>query len=134
MKTKSPELKDEKFDLTPMIDVVFLLIIFFMVVAAEITEKIEVEIPEADKSKVPEETKGRMQVSLQENGDVFVGLAGPLTLEELGQRIRHDNDTIPGFRVYLRADSRVPHKNVQEVMQACAENGVFDIIFATFQQ
>lgn len=133
MKAKTPELKDQKFDLTPMIDVVFLLIIFFMVVAAEITEKIEVEIPEADKSKVPEETKGRMQVSLQENGDIFVGLA-PVTIEELSQRIRHDNDTIPGFRVYLRADSRVSHKSVQEVMQACAENGVFDIIFATFQQ
>lgn len=133
MKTTIPELKDEKFDLTPMIDIVFLLIIFFMVVAAEITEKIEVEIPEADKSKVPEDTQGRMQVSLQDNGDLFIGLA-PVTLEEFGQRVRHDNDTIPGFRIFLRADSRVAHRNVQDVMQVCAENGVYDIIFSTFQQ
>lgn len=133
MKAEVPDLKDEEFDLTPMIDVVFLLIIFFMVVAAEITDKIEIEIPEADKSKIPEETKGRMQVSLQESGDIFVGLA-PVTLEQLGQRVRNDNNTIPGFRVYLRADANVAHEHVQDVMQTCAENGVFDIIFATFQE
>lgn len=133
MKADIPELKDEEFDLTPMIDVVFLLIIFFMVVAAEITEKIEIEIPEADKSKVPIDTKGRMQVSLQENGDLYVGLA-PVTLEQLAQRVRNDNDTIPGFRVYLRADANVAHEHVQDIMQVCAENGVFDIIFATFQE
>lgn len=133
MKADVPDLKDEEFDLTPMIDVVFLLIIFFMVVAAEITEKIEIEIPEADNSTIPEETKGRMEVSLQESGDVFIGLM-PVTYEELGRRIRNDNNTIPGFRVYLRADSRVAHEHVQKVMMACAENGVFDIIFSTFQE
>jgi len=133
MKADVPELKDEAFDLTPMIDVVFLLIIFFMVVAAEITEKIAIEIPEADKSTVPEETKGRMQVSLQESGELFIGLA-PVTLEELGRRVRQDNDTIPGFRIYLRADANVAHQHVQAVMRACADNGVFDIIFATFQE
>lgn len=132
MKTNAPVLKDEKFDLTPMIDVVFLLIIFFMVVAAEITEKVEIEIPEADKAKVPEETKGRMQVTVAENGGLFVGLA-PVSIEELGNRVARDNKNIPDFRVYLRADSRATHEDVQQVMQACAENGVFNIIFATFQ-
>jgi biopolymer transport protein ExbD len=133
MKANLPDLGDDHFDLTPMIDIVFMLIFFFMVVAAEITEKIEVVIPEADKSKVPEETKGRMQISLQENGDLFVGLI-PVSLEELGRRVRHDNETIAGFRVFLRADANVSHRHVQSVMQTCAENGVFDIIFATFQE
>lgn len=116
-----------------MIDVVFLLIIFFMVVAIEISEKVEIEIPEADQSKVPEETKGRMEVSLQADGELFIGMM-PVTLNQFGFRVREDNQTIPGFRVFLRADASVPHRYVQEVMQTCAENGVFDIIFATFQE
>lgn len=132
MKAHAQDPGDQEFDITPMIDVVFLLIVFFMVVAAEITEKITVELPEADKAIVPEETGRRMEVSVQANGDVFVGLM-PVSMPELGQRINVANNQIPGFKVFVRADSRTPHKYVNEVMQACAQNGVFDVIFATFQ-
>lgn len=133
MKANIPELKDESFDLTPMIDVVFLLIIFFMVVAAEITEKIEIEMPKAEKAEVPEETGRRMNVSVQEDGSLFIGLM-PTTLEELGKAVRRDNETVPGFKVFVRADANVAHKHVRDVMKTCAENGVFDIIFATYKQ
>lgn len=133
MKANIPQLDDREFDITPMIDVVFLLIVFFMVVAAEITEKIEVELPEADKSTTPEDTSRRMEVSIEEDGDVFVRML-PVSLDELGQHVRVGNSEIADFQVFVRADSRTPHKYVNEVMQTCAANGVFDVIFATFQQ
>ncbi|GHB99244.1 ExbD/TolR family protein [Cerasicoccus arenae] len=133
MKAHPPKMDDQDFDITPMIDVVFLLIVFFMVVAAEITQKIEVELPEADKSIVPEELGRRMEVSINEAGDVYVGMI-PVDMSELGDRVRIGNSEIVGFKVFVRADSRVPHKFVNDVMKTCAENGVLDVIFATFQQ
>lgn len=133
MKIDIPEMKDESFDLTPMIDVVFLLIIFFMVVAAEITEKIEIAMPTAEKAQVPDETGRRMHISIQEDGSMFIGMM-PTTLEELGSAVRYDNETIPGFKVFVRADANTAHKHVRDVMQTCADNGVFDVIFATFKQ
>ena len=132
MKTNRPDIPEEEFDITPMIDVVFLLIVFFMVVAAEITHKIEIVMPEADRAQVPEDTSRRLEITVVESGDTYVGMM-PVTLEELGTRVYDDNQTIPGFRVYVRADSNTPHEYIQEVMQVCAENGVFDIIFATLQ-
>ncbi|MGE9295225.1 MAG: ExbD/TolR family protein [Puniceicoccales bacterium] len=132
MKANTPKLEDQEFDITPMIDVVFLLIVFFMVVAAEITEKIEVELPEADKSIVPEETGRRMEVSIQADGRTYVRLM-EVDMQELGTHLRTGQDEIPGFKVFIRADEHTPHRYVNDVMQACAENGVFDVIFATFQ-
>lgn len=132
MKAQIPDLTDDDFDLTPMIDIVFLLIIFFMVVAAEITTKVEVEIPTADKAKVPEDTGRRMEISVQEDGSTYVGMM-EVTLEELGERVSRDASTIPGVKIYLRADVNTPHENVQDVMKTCAANGVINIIFATFK-
>lgn len=132
MKIDVPELKDEDFDLTPMIDIIFLLIIFFMVVAAEITQKIEVEIPTADKAKVPDETQNRMEVSVEDDGTTYVGLV-KVDMEELGRRVRKSNETMPGFKVYVRADVNSAHQHIQSVMSTCAQNGVVNIIFATFK-
>ena len=63
MKLKLPQKDDVAIDMAPMIDMVFLLLIFFMV-ASVVTEleKVEVEIPEAKYAKVPEEVKGRMML------------------------------------------------------------------------
>ncbi len=132
MKAHSPQMDDQDFDITPMIDVVFLLIVFFMVVAAEITEKIEVELPEADKSVVPDDTGRRLEVSVTSAGDAYVGMI-PVDQQELGERIRVMLSEQPDSKVFLRADALTPHKYVNEVMQTCAENGMLDVIFATFQ-
>lgn len=119
-------------DITPMIDVVFLLIVFFMVVAAEITNKIEIMMPEADRAVVPDDNSNRLEVTVVENGDAYIGMM-PVTLDELSERIRVENEEVPGFRVYVRADANTPHEYIQTIMRTCAENGVFDIIFATLQ-
>lgn len=132
MKANIPPQRDQGFEMTPMIDVVFLLIVFFMVVASEIVDLVPVEIPEADRARVPDDLGVRETVSITLEGDVFVDLR-QVTLAELGQRVREGIQSEPGFRVYIRADAGTRHENVREVMQECADNGVFDIIFATFQ-
>ena len=132
MKTKTPDLGDEKVDLTSMVDVVFLLIIFFMVIAVQLTAKIEVEIPKADQAKIPKETGRRMDVSIEPDGTLYVGLVEH-SLEQLAGRIQEDKALMPDFKVYIRTDLNTPHEHVRDVMQACADMGVYDIIFATFQ-
>ncbi len=132
MKANRPEIPDQSMDITPMIDVVFLLIVFFMVVAAEITHKIEIIMPQADRAVVPDDNSRRLEVTVVENGDAYIGMM-PVTIEELSERIHVENEEVPGFRVYVRADANTPHEYIQTIMRTCADNGVFDIIFATLQ-
>ncbi|MEM8549704.1 MAG: biopolymer transporter ExbD [Verrucomicrobiota bacterium] len=133
MKVNRPEIADAEFDITPMIDVVFLLIVFFMVVAAEITNKVDIAMPEADQAVVPEDLGRRLEVTVVETGLIYVGMM-PVTLDELSARIAMEKQTVPGFRFFLRADANTPHRHIQSIMDVCQSNEVYDIIFATLQE
>ena len=74
MKTWRPAENDGAFELTPMIDVVFLLITFFMTVTSFASaELIQVAMPIAPEAKVPEEVGDRQFISVSENGTYFLG-------------------------------------------------------------
>jgi biopolymer transport protein ExbD len=133
MKVWEPEDSDAHFELTPMIDVVFLLIAFFMVLTNFITQElIALEIPIAEEASVPEEQRDRQFISIQADGTLFFG-AMPIDYDELAERLVRSLDANPSMRVYLRADATAPHRYINDVMAACAEAGIFDLIFATNQ-
>ncbi|MBC2602824.1 ExbD/TolR family protein [Puniceicoccus vermicola] len=134
MNTWTPSGDDEGFELTPMIDVVFLLIAFFMTITSEITEEnIKIEVPIAVEAQVPEERGVRQTISIDASGNIFFG-ARQLAPDELADAIRVSLENSPDTRVYLRADARTPHRYVQDVMQATANAGLYDLIFATNQE
>ena len=134
MKTWTPSEANEGFELTPMIDVVFLLIAFFMTITSQITdENIKIEIPIATEAKVPEEKGIRQTISIDETGSIFFG-AIQMAPDELTAVIRAAVERNPETRVYLRADAGTAHRHVQDVMRATAAAGLSDLIFATNQE
>jgi len=120
-------------DLTPMIDIVFLLIVFFMTVAKmEEAERIEIDVPIADKAVAPDERRGRLTLTIDRAGDLYAG-AAPVRLENLAARIAERKEANPDLRVYLRADAEVEYSEVREVFEAATEGGVPNVIFAAYQ-
>lgn len=133
MKLKMPRKDSVEIDMAPMIDMVFLLLIFFMV-ASVVTEleKVEVQIPVAENAKVPDDTKGRMMLSVDANNTVYYGTT-PVTIEQLKALIDEELDLNPNLRILIRADERVTYETLKEVMIACGEVGATDLIYATFE-
>jgi biopolymer transport protein ExbD len=134
MKIKQPTREDAAVDMAPMIDLVFLLLIFFMV-ASVVTEleKVEVEIPQSSHAKVPEDTKGRMMLSVDANNLVYAGTQ-EVSIEELKVLIDAELDMNPDLRILIRADHRVEYKTCKDIMIACGEVGATDLIYATFEE
>jgi biopolymer transport protein ExbD len=134
MKLKLPfDVGDDEVQMAPMIDMVFLLLIFFMV-ASHINqlERVDIEVPIAENAKVAKEFVDRRNVTITAEGNIYLGTA--LTpLEEVKPKIEKEMQQIKGLRIFLRADKTVAHRKVREVMNACAEAGAVDIIFATFE-
>jgi biopolymer transport protein ExbD len=137
MKFKMPAQEDAAIDMAPMIDMVFLLLIFFMVAStvSELSKK-QVEIPVASNAKVPEQVSERRMLSIQADGGIFAGLQ-PVTLDQLEALLtadmERDAQTGSETRVYIRADRELPFSAVREVMKVCARTGASDLIFATFE-
>lgn len=133
MKVWTPKQDEEVVDLTPMIDIVFLLIVFFMTVANMITqEKIEIEMPVSENSVVPEEFGGRSTITITRDGSLY---SGPFLtdLQGLADTLVAEREANPQMKVYVRADQFTEHQYVNDVMQTCAAIGIYNIIFAAYQ-
>ena len=127
----TPDETAAEFELTPMIDVVFLLIAFFMTLISFISaELVQLELPEAEQATVPEEPGERQYISIDEAGELYFG-AKPITEQGLTRQLTAMKEELPRLKVFLRADSNTPHRYVNRVMEATAKAGIFDLIFAS---
>ena len=127
----TPDEVDPEFELTPMIDVVFLLIAFFMTLISFISsELIQLELPEAEQATIPEEPGERQYISIDTSGQIYFG-AREITEEALTTQLAALKEELPTLKVFLRADSHTPHRYVNRVMEATAKAGIFDLIFAS---
>ena len=146
MKLRKPEEPDAKVDMTPMIDCVFLLLIFFMVSAtmSKVDQTPEVQLPIAPKAAIPDDLRSRGVVNIVPLGTPIGGGAtsedmpfiiyGQLTDEPgLVKAISERRATEPELRIYMRVDRNAEFKTVKRAIRACANAGVFDIIFGAFQ-
>ena len=133
-------------DMTPMIDCVFLLLIFFMCAAtmSKVDLTPEVQLPVAPKAAVPEDLRGRGVVNILPIGTA--SSSGPVTEERpfmvykelvddagLQKEIAALRASDPELRVYMRIDRNAEFTLVGRAIRACAAAGVMDIIFGTFQ-
>jgi len=134
MKLKLPEKGDVEIDMAPMIDMVFLLLIFFMVASVVARpDKVPVVLPAAKYAKVPDDIKGRMSLSIDANNQIYIGTV-PVSLKELQKAVSEELDANPNLRVFIRADDRVEYKTTKDIMIACGEVGATDLIYATYEK
>lgn len=124
-----------RVDMSPMIDLVFLLLIFFMIASTMITyQKDErVRIPIAASAKVPKEVRDRIILNVYNDGTVADEASNPLSLDQVEVMMTQASAKNPKTRLHLRADARVPHKKVKEVVAASAAGGVNTVIFSTHE-
>ena len=126
---------DLELDMSPMIDMVFLLLIFFIVVSQVIDEKPRVEIPDATHAKVPEDTTGRFMITVKRDESLYLG-SDPISkeIDDVKERIETEINANPRLRILIRADGSVPYEVNEKIMNACAEVGALDIIFSVFEK
>ncbi|MFP4351206.1 MAG: ExbD/TolR family protein [Puniceicoccaceae bacterium] len=129
---KQPE--PEEFQMAPMIDMVFLLLVFFMTVSnlAQAQKRVKLDLPESRQADVPEDLSDRTAVSVKPDGSLFWG-ATEISIEALGARLETLLADEPDLRVQVRADQATPFAEVRKVLKACAEAGAYDVIYSTYQ-
>ncbi len=120
------------FNTTPMIDVVFLLIIFFMVSShlARQESQLPVELPPAVTGKVPVADQPR-RIIVSIGADGAMALSGePVGAEQLLARLQVEHRQHADCQVRIRADRRVAYQRVEPVLLACAQAGIWRVTFA----
>jgi len=133
MKLRRKDQDEVAIDMSPMIDMVFLLLIFFIVASQIIkVEKVKIEIPDAVYAKVPEDETGRFSITVAPDGQLYVGTE-PVEIDGLKARLTTEMELDPKVRIVIRADRGVKYETDEKIMEACAEVGAVDLIFAAFE-
>jgi len=119
-------------DMTPMIDVVFELIIFFVVTLVEAQKKDESIYLEDGKHGVvltPEELPAQhMQIDIAQSGRISMGDV-TLLPDEIHRRVKEKKAKWGEFPILIRADLETQHKAVRKVMDACTSAGIWRLSF-----
>ena len=124
-------------NMTPMIDVVFLLIIFFLVSShlARQETQVALDLPTASTGEALEEsTLQRITLNVMPDGTVL--LAGqPIEPQELATKLRFEQDRSGDeLEVRIRGDREVPYSIIEPLLVACAEAGVWNVTFGVHEE
>ncbi len=133
MKFRRPDREAPDVNLTPLIDVVFLLLIFFMVSTTfERETEISVQLPEASGEPLATERKV-VEITIDAKGRYYVNRQELVNtqLDTLKRAIRDAADGAEDPQVILSADRETPHQAVISAMDAARQVGYVNLTFAT---
>ena len=112
-----------QINVTPLVDVMLVLLVIFMVTAPIIQQGVQVNLPQAKAGAIPG-SEELLVVTIAKNGKVYLN-DNPLTLAELGDKLRAIRKLQADKQVYLRADQDVRYglvmKTIAEIKQAGIE-------------
>ncbi|HHC73371.1 MAG TPA: biopolymer transporter ExbD [Thiotrichales bacterium] len=133
MNLKPQRREDPDVNLTPLIDVVFLLLIFFMVSTTfKHASELEIELPESSARPVRHERKA-LELVIDAQGRYYLGEQAvvntrlPTLVRALQQAVEAD----PDRPFVIRADAQTPHQAVVTAMDAAAQVGIERVSIAT---
>lgn len=123
------------FQIAPMIDITFILLIFFMVTTKLSNDKraVPLELPVAKAAVLPKDVSGRDMINIDAQGQIYIGEKAA-TLKELKIYLKQRLKDFPPLRIYVRADANTPARQIKEIMKACAEAGAIEVIFGSHQK
>ena len=133
-----PDRTDERVDinLTPLIDVVFLLLIFFMVSTTfDRHANLKVELPEASAKKEQQQQQEPLVLSIDANGNYFIDDRQVINtqLDTLKSALQKSLGERKDVALVLRADARTPHQSVVRAMDAASQLGLTRLSIATIE-
>lgn len=137
MPLRTESLEEPSLNLTPMIDIVFLLIIFFMVGTkfSEIEQQFDIETPRAVELAAMSSAPDPIVVNVTRAGRISIDNA-EFTLEELKGRLQEAREKFAKQTVLIRGDGESIYQSVIDVMSVCHQAQVhkFSLAFQPVQE
>jgi len=117
-------------NVTPLVDVMLVLLIIFMIAAPMLHQGIEVALPRAEAKNLPLKVEDPIVLSIDRDGRIYIREA--LVPEaELVDRLKPQVATRPGDTVFLKGDRDVPYGKVIDVLDVLRRGGIQNVGMVT---
>lgn len=116
---------NSNINVTPMVDVMLVLLIIFMVITPMLNNKVNVELPKADAAVVMEDAnkEDAVTVAVTRDGRTFLG-GDQVTIDDLGPKISEKLTNKTSKEVFMRADARANYGKVMDAVDGIRAAGV----------
>ncbi|MFP3504630.1 ExbD/TolR family protein [Burkholderia sp. SIMBA_062] len=104
----------DDINITPMLDLAYVLLIIFIIMTTASVQGIKVDLPKASSSASLAKPKTKA-ITVAASGQVFLD-AYPVTMDELESRLRTEKATNPEFPIVLKGDAGVQYQKVMDVL------------------
>ena len=128
--------KEVGFNMTPMIDVVFLLIIFFLVSShlAKQEAQMDIDLPNAESGLESEpSTNPRIVINVTRSGQLLISGRRVSEAQVEDRLAEHVTNNGANIEVRIRSDRQIPYLQVRPVMLACAKMWIWNVSFSVYQ-
>jgi biopolymer transport protein ExbD len=125
---KSPSDNGFKSDLTPLIDVIFQLLVFFILTSSFLYPNLDLVLPQTGKQEEQTEKQPTIVINLDKHGEIYLN-SNHITGGTLETSLREQLQAQPKQRVHFRADKSTPYEQVLNAMVAARNAGAHDIYF-----
>ncbi len=120
------------FQIAPMVDIVFLLLIFFLVTwnFSRNETELDVKVPKAREGKETRRAVGEVIINVKSNGTVVMNRR-QMNAAELQDTLQKIASLYPDQAVILRGDESTDYRHVVEVLDTCRRANIWNVAFAT---
>ncbi len=120
------------FQMTSMMDIIFLMLFFFITTSifSQWEYEIDISLPSAQSGKVPDRLPGEIIINIAQDGRVSVNQQD-LTLDALRTRLDRLARYFPGQPVVLRADKATRYEDLIKVVDTCRKADIWNFSMAT---
>ena len=122
MRLGEPTKIQAAINITPLVDVVLVLLIIFMVMAPQMRKGPDVTLPNTTKPSSQGDERGRILVSIDEAGGLWIN-DRPVTAESFGETLNAAVGTEADPRIVLRGDAKLNFLQVRQAMSAIEQAG-----------
>lgn len=119
-------------NVTPMVDVMLVLLVIFIITAPLFTHAIKLDLPNAPSAAAPQKPE-TITLSINDEGRVFWN-NDPIEQKDLGPRLAQEAQKSPQPELQLRADKSTRYEIIAQVMSAAQTNGMTKLGFVTDAQ
>ena len=121
-------------NVTPLVDVMLVLLIIFMITAPLMTHKVEIKLPEATLREIAEAAKTPpITLSILDSGELFWN-DEPVTKAQLESRLSIEAQKTPQPPLNVRADTTTKYRIVQEVVKTAQAQGMRKVGFVSIKE
>ncbi len=125
----------DAIQMAPLIDIVFLTLVFFMVtsVYGALESEVDITLPTADTARQSERTQGEIFINLRDDGTIIVNERA-LTLEELQETLNRVAVYFPGGAVIIRGDREAQLGRAMAILDCCRKADIQQVAFAALPE